>query len=360
MNSNRPWSLLRNFVNTQWIARGSVAGLLLLAGACATTPEIDVNELIKQLNTQQETTEEPVPTGPDSPASELPPAPKKTEEAAMAGELTIQPDSVVQVTVREDSALDGSYSVNNISAIQLGYVGPVFLGNMTEKQAAKKIRDVLENRFFNKATVNVRILRPAYDKVAVYGQVANGGVIKIGSGDRISLNDALLRAGNFTASVKGVRVRIVRGGLLSAVAPSVDGEIYDLLDENGNPKVPEIYLWNNDVAYVYTATAGTDKKTPVVEGDKKILVLGEVKRQGIYTFAGSAPCTVMYLIFKMGGLPAYANSEAIRIIRPVEGGSEKEIIVDATKILKDGDPEKDVTLEDGDRVIVPEKKLSLF
>ena len=204
----------------------------------------------------------------------------------------------------------------------------------------------------------MRILRASYDKVAVYGQVAKGGVIKIGSGDRISLNDALLRAGNFTASVKGVRVRVVRGGLLSAVAPSVDGEIYDLLDENDKPKVPEVFLWNNDVAYVYTS-AGNDE-TPVVEGDKKILVLGEVNRQGIYAFSGSAPCSMMYLIFKMNGFPPYADTEAIKVIRPDGNGGEKEIIVDATRILKEGNPDEDVPLEDGDRVIVPEKRFSIW
>jgi len=347
---------------SKYRAGGGVAAALLLTllmTSCSTTPEIDVNELIKQLDKKEAVVEKTTPTGPDQPASELPPPPEQ-DQAVKAGELTIQPDSVVQVSVREDSALDGSYSVNNISAIQLGYVGPVFLGNLTEKQAAKKIQEVLENRFFNKATVSVRILQPAYDKVAVYGQVANGGVIQIGSGDRISLNDALLRAGNFTAAVKGVRVRIVRGGLLSAVAPSVDGEVYSLLDENDQPKVPEVYLWNNDVAFVFTRTATDDKKTPTVAGDKKILVLGEVKRQGIYTFESGSPCSIMYLSFKMGGFPPYADRENIKIIRPDDDGGEQEIIVDVSRILKDGDPAEDVPLEDGDRVIVPEKKLSWF
>jgi protein involved in polysaccharide export with SLBB domain len=278
----------------------------------------------------------------------------------MAGEVTSKPDCVLQVSVREDSALDGSYSVNEISAIQLGYVGPVFLRNMTEEKAAEKIKEVLENRFFNRATVTVRILRASYDKVAVHGQVASGGVIKIGSGDRISLNDALLRAGNFTASIKGVRVRIVRGGLLRAVAASENGEIYELLDENNEPKVPEVFLWNNDVAYVFTSSGSDESESAVVEGDKKILVLGEVNRQGIYNFAGGTPCSMMYLIFKMNGFPTYADTEEIKIIRPDGDGGEKEIIVDASEILEEGDPAKDIRLENGDRVIVPERRMSLF
>jgi protein involved in polysaccharide export with SLBB domain len=331
---------------------------LLFLTACATSHDMDWDKFMKEMAVERKV-EEDAFAGPDKPASDLPPVPE-SDPVVTAGEVTIQPDSVLQVSVREDSALDGSYSVNEISAIQLGYVGPVFLRNMTEEKAADKIKEVLENRFFNRATVSVRILRASYDKVAVHGQVAKGGVIKIGSGDRISLNDALLRAGNFTASIKGVRVRIVRGGLLSAVSPSVDGEVYELLDENNNPKVPDVFLWNNDVAFVFTSSGLTEDSTVVEEGAKEILVLGEVNRQGIYNFNGSTPCTLMHLIFKMNGFPTYADTEKIKIIRPDGDGGEEEMIVDASKILEEGDPEADVRLENGDRVIVSARRISLF
>jgi protein involved in polysaccharide export with SLBB domain len=350
--------LLRYYMRSILPIVGLLAAPLLFWG-CATQPDIDVDELVKQMAANRPVEKVDESAGPDKPASKLPPPPKESP-VAKAGEVTIQPDCVLQVSVREDSALDGSYSVNDISAIQLGYVGPVFLRNMTEEQAAKKIKDVLENRFFNKATVSVRILGPSYDKVAVYGQVASGGVIKIGSGDRISLNDALLRAGNFTAAIKGVRVRIVRGGLLRAVSGSEDGEIFDLLDEDNNPKVPDVFLWNNDVAYIFTSTGPSDEPSAVVDGDKDVLVLGEVNRQGIYRFKGGEPCSMLYLILKMGGFPTYANKEEIKLIRPDGEGGEKEIIVDATRVLREGNPDDDVKLENGDRIIVPARKISWF
>ena len=315
---------------------------------------------MKELSTEREiVAEESEPNAPDAPVSELPPPPAE-QQIAMAGEVTIQPDSVLQVSVREDSGLDGSYSVNEISAIQLGYVGPVFLHNMTEEQAARKIKEVLENRFFNRATVNVRILRASYDKVAIQGQVSTAGIIKIGSGDRISLNDALLRAGNVTTAIKGARVRIVRGGLTRAVSASEDGEIYSLLDEDEEPKVPDVFLWNNDVAYVYTSSGKSDGPAVIEEGDKEILVLGEVNRQGIYHFDGASPCTMMHLIFKMNGFPTYADTKEIKIIRRRSDGNEEEMIIDASQILEDGNPDEDVNLENGDRIVVPARRMSLF
>jgi len=332
--------------------------VLLLAG-CATSRGIDWDAFMKELATERMVAEETDSSGPDAPVSELPPPPAD-EEAVVAGEVTIQPDSVLQVSVREDSGLDGSYHVNEISAIQLGYVGPVFLRNMTEERAARKIKEVLENRFFNRATVNVRILRASYDKVAIQGQVSTAGIIKIGSGDRISLNDALLRAGNVTTAIKGARVRIVRGGLTRAVSASEDGEIYSLLDEDEEPKVPDVYLWNNDVAYVYTSSGASDDPGVVEEGDKEILVLGEVNRQGIYHFDGTAPCTMMHLIFKMNGFPTYADTKEIKIIRRSSDGNEEELIIDASRILEDGNPDEDVNLENGDRIVVPARRMSLF
>jgi len=120
--------------------------------------------------------------------------------------------------------------------------------------------------------------------------------------------------------------------------------------------VPDVSLKNNDVVFVFAGS------TPVgVEvGEKEILVLGEVGKPGVYRFPQAEPCTMMHLFFKMGGLPPYANKKAVRIIRRGEDGKETEIKVNVEKILEDGKPEKDVGLENGDRVVVPARRLSLF
>lgn len=354
---------------TVWVGMSRLLGaavcLLGIVCGCARTPAdppVDWDAFMAQLRAERAAVADTRQNAPDAPVGGLPPEPiEKEAQLIKAGDVTIQPDSVLQVSVREDSGLDGSYQVNEISAIQLGYVGPVFLHNMTERQAADKIKEVLETRFFNQATVSVRILRASYDKVALQGRVSTPGIIKIGSGDRISLNDALLRVGNVTASIKSARVRIVRGGLLRAVSASEPGEIYSLVDDEGNPDVPDVHLWNNDIAFVFASAGTGDTPAAVVEkADKDILVLGEVKRQGMYRFADGTPATMMHLIFKMGGFPAYADTKRIKIIRRDEAGLESELVADASQILKDGDPDKDIMLEHGDRVIVPARRMSLF
>ncbi len=292
---------------------------------------------------------------PDAPSAPLPP-PLDPGTRKRPGELTIQPDCVLQISVAEDPALDGSYPVNDIGAVELGYVGPIILYNKTEREAEQKIRDVLRSRAFRNATVTVKILRASYDKIRVSGAVNNPALVQIGAGDAISLNDALLRVGGIRATAKGVKVRIVRGGLTNAVAPALEGEVYPLMNEEGHPTVPDITLRNNDLVIVFSA----QEKPEAAVGEKNITVLGEVHRSGVYRFTELEPCTMLHLLFKMGGLPPYANKKAIRVVRRREDGTEYEIRVNAEKILSEGRPEEDVPLENGDRVIVPARRLSLF
>jgi len=292
------------------------------------------------------------PDSPDAPVSALPP-PTSVDPFAKGQELTIQRDCLVSVSVDQDASLNGTYAVNELGAIQFGYVGGVMLLNKTAEEAERKIKQVLESRTFKTATVKVEIQRASYDNVLVTGAVNQPGVIKIGAGDGITLNDALVRAGGVSTSVSAARIRVVRGGRLSAVAPAMAGEMFKLVSESGEPSVPGVMLRNNDVVYVF-AHSNTGEPT------RTVLVLGEVKRPGFYSFPGGEAATMMNLLFKMGGLPPYGNDKAIKIVRRDPKGQEAEIVVNARRVLESGDPDYDVPLEDGDRIIVPARRFTLF
>lgn len=300
-----------------------------------------------------------IPDVPDPGLPELP----GLEDGGLSGVLTIQPDCLVQVSVEEDPSLDGSYPVNGIGAIQLGYVGPVILYNKTEDGAAGKIAEVLRGRHFKNATVSVRILRASYDRVQVVGGVNSAGLVKIGAGDAIALTDLLLRAGGVKPGMRRPTARVVQGGLLSPMVASLPGEEHVLVDDQGMPAIPNVYLRNNDLVHVHEGwAAGGSQGTAVAggKGEREILVLGEVKRPGIYRFSGGEPCTLLHLIFKMGGLPPYANTKSIRVMRMDEDGYEIEHRLDARSVLQEGDPRDDFELMNGDRVVVPARRISLF
>jgi protein involved in polysaccharide export with SLBB domain len=328
---------------------------LFFSVGCTTHKDIDVSKLLRDLDSGRsaDASKYVGPDAPEPPSASLPPPPGESEVPG-SDDITIQTDCLIQVTVKEDRQLEGSYTVNDIGAIELGYVGPVILYNMTEKEAERKIKEVLESRYFRTATVKLKILRASYDKMMVLGAVNKPGIVKIGAGDSISLNDALLRAGGLRPSIKGARVRVVKGGLTKAVA--FNGDEHALVADDGKPCIPDIKLRNNDVVYVFASESGT----PAEVGEKEVYVLGEIQKPGVYRFSSAEPCSMMHLLFKIGGLPPYANAKAIKIMRRDKSGNEQEIKINAEKILKEGKPEEDMALENGDRIVVPARRISLF
>lgn len=277
------------------------------------------------------------------------------------GEPTIQPDTVLWVSVTEDPSLNGRYVVNNSSAIDFGYVGLVFLQDMTSAQAETAISNVLIGRYLNHATVTVKIAKASYDVVGVLGNVEVPGEIKIGPGSAITLSDALRRANGLRSNRESNRIKIIRGGLRNPFGPAAEGEVLSLVGEDGQLRVPAVYLRNNDLAYVFSAAApAADGTVSTGAGGKRIVLLGEVPRRGVVEFAENEPCTLMYLLFKIGGLPRFAKGDRIQIVRKQKDGSEKTFIVDGEALMKSGDPRDDVVLESGDRIVVPERKLSFF
>ncbi len=354
---------------TCWCA----AFLVLMMSGCATDHEGELSRLLQELETEFKGAPvvedvkppEAVETPPETvvkvePEETEPVAPEVVEKPAVKKplELTIQPDCLLQISVAEDPSLNATYPVNEIGAVEIGYVGPVILFNKTESEAADKISGVLTSMDFRVATVKVRIVRASYGKVQVGGAVGKPGLVKVGAGDTISLNDALLRVGGLLPSAWGGKVRIFRDGLKSAVPKAHGGEVYSLITEDGRHDIPNVNLGNNDVAHVLPANVSEEVGQGPI-GDKTILILGEVSRPGLYSFSASEPCTLMHLMFKLS-LPPFADARKIRVIRKTESGAEQELIMNGEKVLEEGRPEDDYPLEHGDRIIVPARRWSLL
>ncbi len=349
------------------------AVVFTLSGCQSTRQDVVLSELMRQYDQDASGELDEMQDMPGMDASDSPDARVGSGTGASSGDigtqpdaqlaqnpgmLTIPPNSVLKITVAEDPGLGGSFPVNDIGAIQLGYIGPVILYDMSEETAAEKIERILLNREFRSATVGVKILRPSYDRVRISGSVKRPGLIKVGAGDEVTLNNALVRAGGIQGAPWQTRVKIVRGGLKSMFAAYLAGEVYTLVDEKGNPSVPNVTLRNNDVAFVYNHVRKTKRGRAI--RSKWVLVLGEVSNQGFYRFEPTARFTMMNLIFRMGSLPPYANDKAIRVIRQDKDGIEHEYRVNVREILKEGDPDLDFPLQTGDRIIVPARRFQLL
>jgi polysaccharide biosynthesis/export protein len=90
----------------------------------------------------------------------------------------------------------------------------------------------------------------------------------------------------------------------------------------------------------------------------QVYLLGEVGRQGAITLPISQDVTLAKMILGVGGFTKFANDSKVKILRKAPDGSRQTLYVDVGRILKLGDFETDVPLEDGDVIIVPERMLS--
>ena len=96
-------------------------------------------------------------------------------------------------------------------------------------------------------------------------------------------------------------------------------------------------------------------------GAISVLVLGQLQKPGIYQFKAGQPCSMMHLMFRVAGqMTPYANRKKVTIIRKSATGWDEEIRVNVERLMKDGDPSADMPLQNGDRVVIPKRRISLF
>jgi polysaccharide biosynthesis/export protein len=106
--------------------------------------------------------------------------------------------------------------------------------------------------------------------------------------------------------------------------------------------------------YYYTATVrlSLDRASRTVVKAGQILLSGEVRAVGPLDLVSGERLTVSQAILKSGGFKEFGDDRRVQVTR-IEGGANKKIIVDVKEILKSGVLDRDIPLQDGDRIYVP-------
>lgn len=135
-----------------------------------------------------------------------------------------------------------AYSVDENGDIDFPFLGKLHIAGMTRSQVAKFVREQLvKNNQIKDATVTVNFLDLYY---SVMGEVQKPGRFVIDN-DRVTLIDALSRAGDLTINGRRDNVLVMREEKGKQVAYRVDlGDAKTLYGS------PVFYLRQNDVVYV--------------------------------------------------------------------------------------------------------------
>ncbi|MBS0659476.1 MAG: SLBB domain-containing protein [Verrucomicrobia bacterium] len=90
----------------------------------------------------------------------------------------------------------------------------------------------------------------------------------------------------------------------------------------------------------------------------RVYLTGAVRSPGAIEMPGDEKLTVSKAILRVGGFADFGNQKKVMLIRKAKDGKSTTTIVDVRAILE-GQLEKDVELEPGDTIRVPERTLNI-
>jgi polysaccharide export outer membrane protein len=246
------------------------------------------------------------------------------------------PKDLIEVKVFEVSELNVQVRVTEKGAVNLPLIGEVPAEGLTAKGFAARLKELLESRYVNRASVSVEVLEFRSRPITVIGAVRSPGNLAFPG--RWTLIEAIAAAGGL-ADAHGDFAYVLRraeNGLSDQVAIRIDS-----LFVQGDPKA-NIPIFANDLINVPTTTEVT------------IFCLGEVLSPGALKFKSTERITVLSVIARAGGLSDRA-SKRLAVKRRKGESLQEEIEVDYKKILAGKEP--DITLSDGDVLVVKESLL---
>jgi polysaccharide export outer membrane protein len=245
----------------------------------------------------------------------------------------IGPRDLVEIRVFEMQELNNELRVSEDGTINLPPIGELAVAGKTEAQVAQNLKTLLETKYANHATVDVKVKEFRARPISVIGAVRSPGNLAFSG--RWTLLEALTAAGGVGEN-HGKMLYVLRradNGLSDQIAISLD----DLL-ERADPRA-NIPLLANDLINVPTAV------------DVTIYCLGELARPGAISFKSTDHITLLAAIARAGGLTDRA-SKTIHIKRAEATAGAPEIEADYKRILAGKD--RDVELHPGDVIVVKE------
>lgn len=244
----------------------------------------------------------------------------------------IGPKDLIEIRVFEVPTLNGQWRVSEDGTINFPPLGEVVVQGMTPQEFEAHLKKILEDRYFQRATVTVELREFRSSPISVIGAVKNPGDLAFPG--RWTLIEALTNAGGLTSD-HGAVVYVLRRAA-NGLSDQIEISLQDLL-VRGDPDV-NIPIFANDLINV-PATV-----------DYTIYCLGEVAQPGALVFKSTERITLLAAIARAGGMTDRASSKVL--VKRNGPGGEQEVEVDYKRIV--GGKETDFKLQDGDVVLVKE------
>lgn len=252
---------------------------------------------------------------------------------APAAGYRLGPKDLLRIRVFEVPELNVESRVSETGGVNLPLIGDVPAAGLSESEFEARLKQLLEARYVNRASVSVEILEFRSRPITVIGAVKAPGNLAFPG--RWTLLDALAAAGGLLDS-HGDLVYVLRraeNGLTDQIEIGLD----DLM-VRGDPEA-NVPIHANDLINVPSRV------------DVSVYCLGEVRSPGAIVFRSTDRITLLAVLARAGGFTERASNK-VQVKKRAGDSLGREIEVDYRRVLAGKEP--DLALEEGDVVVVKE------
>ena len=258
--------------------------------------------------------------------------------AASPQEYTIGAGDVLAVAVWGQPDLSREYPVDLDGFVPFPLLGRVQGRGLTTKEFAARLTELLEKDYLVNPHVIVTVKEYRSQKVLVLGEASRPGLFYL-TGPTTVL-EILSSAGGLSRAA-GKHVLLVRNHRLSGEGAGGGATILRLNVEK---------MQAGDASENLPIQAADTILVPK-ERENSFFMLGQIKKPGAYPF--DKETNILEAITMAGGFTDKAAPSRTRVLRPSSTGTQI-IQVDMNDIIKQGQRDKAIPLQENDVVVVPE------
>ncbi|NUN49722.1 MAG: SLBB domain-containing protein [Candidatus Brocadiae bacterium] len=250
---------------------------------------------------------------------------------------------MISISVYQQADLTTEVRLPEAGTFSFPLIGTVEALGRTPAAVEADIRERLAKDFLQDPFVTLTVQSFAPRKVYVLGGVQKPSGYEIQPTERITLLQLISAAGGITDKAYKEFVQIVRR------SGPVEREVIllSLVDIEraiaaGKPEA-DLELWPEDLVVIPSAA-------------RVVYVLGAVAQPGWFDIPADTRMTASMALSRAGSFTKFAAKGSIQILRQLPSGESRKIPVELSDILA-GQLEKDVVLEPGDVLWVPERSI---
>ncbi len=250
------------------------------------------------------------------------------------------PGDVLSIQVYQQPDLTLEARVPPAGVFTFPLIGPVEAAGRTTAAVERDIRDRLGKDFLRDPSVTVTVKEYARRLVYVLGGIAKPGGYEMSPRHGITLLQLVASAEGFTDRAYKEYAQIVRrrGDAREVIRISVAEVEREVA--RGRPEA-DVELQPDDLVVIPSAA-------------RVVYVLGQVKNPGAFPLPVDTRVTVSMAVSQAGSYTKFASTSGIQLLRQPPLGEPQKFSVDLDAVM-DGKLEKDVELQPGDIIWVPER-----